>query len=176
VRDITPQDIVVSYAVKPTAFSSSGWILRDLYQHVTIQVLTTASMKIRVFWDAAPCSLVEVDRRFRDAYCLHHQDDDPSPWWWRHYAPLKRRSTCISIFIIEGKFLRMCINAFLDSQLRTVRRFLFLASNQTVKLTLGSNIRPVSAVVSEGLRGRHQSPKATVTHSIPSQYYSLQHS
>jgi hypothetical protein len=26
-----------------------------------------------VFWDTAPCILVEVDRCFRDAYCLHHQ-------------------------------------------------------------------------------------------------------
>jgi hypothetical protein len=26
---------------------------------------------------AAPCSLVEVFRRFRDAFCLHHQGDDP---------------------------------------------------------------------------------------------------
>jgi hypothetical protein len=28
-----------------------------------------------VFWDVASCSLVEIDRRFRGAYCLHHQDD-----------------------------------------------------------------------------------------------------
>jgi hypothetical protein len=32
-----------------------------------------ASMKFRVFWDVAPCSQVDVDRRFRGAYCLHHQ-------------------------------------------------------------------------------------------------------
>jgi hypothetical protein len=32
-------------------------------------------MKITVFWDAAPCGLVEVYRRLRDDYCLHHQDD-----------------------------------------------------------------------------------------------------
>jgi hypothetical protein len=36
-----------------------------------------------VLWDVAPCSLVEIDRRFRGAYCLHHQGDshnsnDPS--------------------------------------------------------------------------------------------------
>jgi hypothetical protein len=31
-------------------------------------------VKVRAFWDAlAPCSLVGVDRRFRGAYCLHHQ-------------------------------------------------------------------------------------------------------
>jgi hypothetical protein len=28
-----------------------------------------------VFWDVAPCSLVEVYRRFRDACCLHYQSE-----------------------------------------------------------------------------------------------------
>jgi hypothetical protein len=28
-----------------------------------------------VFWNISPCSHVEVDRRFRGAYCLHHQGD-----------------------------------------------------------------------------------------------------
>jgi hypothetical protein len=30
-----------------------------------------------VFWEVAPCSLVETDRRFSGAYCLHHHQDDP---------------------------------------------------------------------------------------------------
>jgi hypothetical protein len=33
-------------------------------------------MKMTAFWDIAPCSLIEVDRHFRGAYCLHHQGDD----------------------------------------------------------------------------------------------------
>jgi hypothetical protein len=28
-----------------------------------------------VFWDIAPCSFVEVNRRFGGTYCLHHQGD-----------------------------------------------------------------------------------------------------
>jgi hypothetical protein len=40
---------------------------------VRFQVLTAASMKFRVFWDVAPCSHVEVVRRFCGAYYLHHQ-------------------------------------------------------------------------------------------------------
>jgi hypothetical protein len=28
-----------------------------------------------VFWDVAPCHLVEVYRHFRGAFCLHHQGD-----------------------------------------------------------------------------------------------------
>jgi hypothetical protein len=30
-------------------------------------------MKFTFFWDVAPCSHVEVERRLRSAYCLHHQ-------------------------------------------------------------------------------------------------------
>jgi hypothetical protein len=30
-------------------------------------------MKMTVFWNVAQCSLVEIDRRFRGDYCLHHQ-------------------------------------------------------------------------------------------------------
>jgi len=30
-----------------------------------------------VFWGTVPCSLVKAYRRFRDAYCLHHQRDEP---------------------------------------------------------------------------------------------------
>jgi hypothetical protein len=32
---------------------------------VKLQVLAAASMEMAVFWDVAPCSLVEVYRRFR---------------------------------------------------------------------------------------------------------------
>jgi hypothetical protein len=28
-----------------------------------------------VFWDVAPCGLLQTDRRFRGAYCLHHRGD-----------------------------------------------------------------------------------------------------
>jgi hypothetical protein len=39
---------------------------------VKFQVLTAASMKMTFFWDIAPCSLAEIDRRFRGSYCLHY--------------------------------------------------------------------------------------------------------
>jgi hypothetical protein len=34
------------------------------------------AMKMTVFWDMAPWSLVQVDWRFRDAYYLHHHGDE----------------------------------------------------------------------------------------------------
>jgi hypothetical protein len=36
-------------------------------------VAYTEDTKVAVFWDVAPCSLVEVYRRVRGAYCLLHQ-------------------------------------------------------------------------------------------------------
>jgi hypothetical protein len=42
---------------------------------VRFQVLTGASMKMNVSWDIAPCSPVEIDGRFRGAYCLNRQVD-----------------------------------------------------------------------------------------------------
>jgi hypothetical protein len=41
-------------------------------------------LKMTVFWDVAPCSPVETDRRFRGSYCLHHQGHE----WWRQQSPL----------------------------------------------------------------------------------------
>jgi hypothetical protein len=38
------------------------------------QVLTAVTLKIGALWATAPCSL-GVDRRYRGAYCLHHQGD-----------------------------------------------------------------------------------------------------
>jgi hypothetical protein len=58
-------------------------VLMITYYSVRFQVLTAASMMFRiVLWDVLPCKMI-VDRRFRGAYCLHHQ------------GPLKRRSTII---------------------------------------------------------------------------------
>jgi hypothetical protein len=43
---------------------------------VLFHVLTVENIKMRAFWDIAPCGLEESHRRFRCAYCLHHQADD----------------------------------------------------------------------------------------------------
>jgi hypothetical protein len=48
-------------------------ILTMIYSQGRFQILTAASMKMTIFWDVAPCSLVQIDRRFKGTYCLHHQ-------------------------------------------------------------------------------------------------------
>jgi hypothetical protein len=48
-------------------------ILEGTNVNVRFQVLTATSMMFRVvFWVILPCKMI-VDRRFRGAYCLHHQ-------------------------------------------------------------------------------------------------------
>jgi hypothetical protein len=32
-------------------------------------------MKMAAFWDSVPSTVVEVDRRFSDGYCLYHQNN-----------------------------------------------------------------------------------------------------
>jgi hypothetical protein len=41
-----------------------------------ISVHNYVHSNMTVYWDTAPCSLVEVDRRFRGVYCLHYQGDN----------------------------------------------------------------------------------------------------
>jgi hypothetical protein len=48
---------------------------RDRFILVGFEVLTAVSTKMAVFWVVAPCSLVEVYRRFRGPCCLHHRPD-----------------------------------------------------------------------------------------------------
>jgi hypothetical protein len=44
-----------------------------IFNKVGFEVFMAASMNMAVIWVVAPCSLVEVYRRFRGACCLHHQ-------------------------------------------------------------------------------------------------------
>jgi hypothetical protein len=63
-----------------TKFAFSGWVAISLScQHLYSYCYRWKY--VRAFWDIAPCSLVEVDRRFRGTFCLHQQ----GPWWWRQY-------------------------------------------------------------------------------------------
>jgi hypothetical protein len=50
-------------------------------------------MKILAFWDVAPCSLMEVDGRFRDALCLRQHctdDEDSKKVKQSRYTPWRR--------------------------------------------------------------------------------------
>jgi hypothetical protein len=88
----TPQQALQNVSASSISGSKHGWYLLGLPQTSSLcshnskehQVLlknneeellyeTAANMKMAVFWDVAPCSLVEVYRSFRGACCFHHQ-------------------------------------------------------------------------------------------------------
>jgi hypothetical protein len=51
---------------------NGGWYYPNKAYHVR---KTGQRKKMAVFWVVAPCSVVEVYRRFRGRCCLHHQGD-----------------------------------------------------------------------------------------------------
>jgi hypothetical protein len=52
----------------------------SLLNKAFMRVATTEKGEFRVFWDVLPCSQVDVDRRFRGAYCFLHQGDETHPY------------------------------------------------------------------------------------------------
>jgi hypothetical protein len=76
VRDITVHTNNIQYAtLKQT--STNACKIKVLESRELQKSLTEgADIKFRVFWDIVPCSHVEVDRRFRGPYYLHHQGDE----------------------------------------------------------------------------------------------------
>jgi hypothetical protein len=71
--------------------------IQNLSPFVRFQVLKATNMKIIASWHIVPCSLVEVYRLFRGAYCLYHRPDDGgNTYLWKsvgfnestwHYIP-----------------------------------------------------------------------------------------
>jgi hypothetical protein len=51
-------------------------ILYPVSERFLIISKSSIGLKMTVFWDVASCSLIELNRSFRSAYCLHHQGDD----------------------------------------------------------------------------------------------------
>jgi hypothetical protein len=57
-------------------FSNCFYWLRGIWRSYIKICRHTAILKMAVFWVVAPCSLVEVYRRFRGACCRHYQGRD----------------------------------------------------------------------------------------------------
>jgi hypothetical protein len=61
--------------------------------------------KKTVLWYVMPCDLVELYRRFRDAYCLHHQGDPYQPIW-RNFRASQHHENLKSHFPWEVNWMR----------------------------------------------------------------------
>jgi hypothetical protein len=56
-----------------TEFLLSGSLYRtNIHLNFPTSFWATSNLKMAVFWDVAPCSLVDINRRFREAYFFHH--------------------------------------------------------------------------------------------------------
>jgi hypothetical protein len=84
VRSTRPESFITAGFIPGNKHWIGGWTGSEAYwtfrrrqksQTLKVEVITAVSMKMTVSWDVAPCSILEVDRRFRGAYCLHHQGD-----------------------------------------------------------------------------------------------------
>jgi hypothetical protein len=129
---------------------------------VRFQVLTAASMKFKVFWDILTCSQVDVDRRFRGAYCLYHQGGRT----WLHgrtsqktlnFAKLQNDQGRVTPsdmpFVIchENPLFRACCN-YVRCMIKTLpvrakHNYISAASMQTNTLGLGSSRMEVRHVL-----------------------------
>jgi hypothetical protein len=75
------------YLIRYINFSNS---VRDF------QVLMAARIKMRALWDIVPCILVGLDRRFRFAYCLHHQASETSSIPMRLHDAISQKTLFIT--------------------------------------------------------------------------------
>jgi hypothetical protein len=57
----------------------------QLLRFVRFQFITVPNMKMVLFCDVAPCSLVEIYQRFIGAYFLHHYHYIPNDAGSRHH-------------------------------------------------------------------------------------------
>jgi hypothetical protein len=74
---ITRSSVVSSIPAVPY---TAGASVKALQSKITIEIVEISgshgwSMKITVFWNTAPCGMVDTDRCFEDAYCRHQGDD-----------------------------------------------------------------------------------------------------
>jgi hypothetical protein len=61
--------------------------IANTMQHTKLPILKSKSLMFRaVFWVVLPCKMI-VDRRFRGAYCLHHQGTSVDKHFSRQYNP-----------------------------------------------------------------------------------------
>jgi hypothetical protein len=58
-------------------------------------------MKMTAFWNITPCSLVEVEGRFRVSYCVHHQGDIT------HFPTCSTDSYISTRYFARGSFIAL---------------------------------------------------------------------
>jgi hypothetical protein len=74
----------------------------ELFTYSRFQILKAANMKMSAVWDLALRSAVEVHRRFRSAYC-HHHDCDESVESWRPRT-MEHKNICCHVPLLDKTY------------------------------------------------------------------------
>jgi hypothetical protein len=77
------------------------------------------------FWDIVQRSLVEVDRRFRSVYCLHHQGDDIPEMPSSKSPPLEPKISFIRFEFFRSLIAFTCPEIFVSDLSSTLQLFTF---------------------------------------------------
>jgi hypothetical protein len=85
--------------------------LKDACLHIRFlfQVPTAANIKITVFWDIGQCCFIEVDWRFRGAYCLHNRPDDGGSIHLWHIGLLQRDYTALYYRSLQSSYISVVL-------------------------------------------------------------------
>jgi hypothetical protein len=69
------------------------------------------TMELTAFWDTVLCSLVEIDRRLRGAYCLHHHTiPEGCQLHTRRRENLKPHNNISVLYLVNCAFCPFAIN------------------------------------------------------------------
>jgi hypothetical protein len=80
---------------------------KNLLRLVGFHVFTAASMKMTVFWKVEPCSLVKVNTRFRNAYCLQMMEAVRTSESSVYFHETTRHYNAESFHLITSSFLKI---------------------------------------------------------------------
>jgi hypothetical protein len=86
---ITVSQEFQSYTVNVNSYTETSGIHAEwrIFPASALKSVHFSKVNIIPFWDIVTCSLTEVDRSFRDAYCLQHQGNDCHPEDGKQYGP-----------------------------------------------------------------------------------------
>jgi hypothetical protein len=94
--------------------------MTKLFEIVRFQVVTVMNMNMTVFWDAAACSMVDVNRRFRDACCFHQQGDRSSVNVYQTARRDNPEDSHLRVFCLWSATRFICLCDRLERLLRSV--------------------------------------------------------
>lgn len=152
------------------------WNISQTESHLPLLIDSRAT-ELWLFWDLAPCNIVDIDRRFEEAVCLHHDGDE---WWKQLHRPddgcskfLEIRPRVIIILVAVMHYNSMFVLPQIDGHRFTSktggRLVLFLKTKpeeKTPRSTYASALRQPQTPWNYQLRVRYRTIRANDSSSF----------